>query len=88
MNNQSFDDVSKAEIESIENNMIQTKEKMTILAEKHARLRVKYDGLEEDLDKARKQATNLKKFIWTSDDPNIATLRNEILLAAKLIKDN
>ena len=42
---------------------------------------------EKALTKTRKSAAKLKKSVWSSKDPNIVDLRNQLLLAAKLIKD-
>ena len=45
------------------------------------------DKLKRKLAKAKREAANLKKFIWTSDNPNIVELRDQLLMAAKLIKE-
>lgn len=42
--------------------------------------------LRSKLEETKREATNLKKFIWSSNDQNIVELRNQLLMAAKLIK--
>ena len=88
MAKKTFDNLAKSEIRAIEKQIRQTVIKMNELADEHDRLGKSHYKLTEELTEAKKQATQLKKFIWTSDNPNIVELRNEILLAAKLIKDN
>lgn len=55
---------------------------------KKEKLADKRYNLEKELKRAKRQSTRLKKFIWSSDNPNIVELRNQILLAAKLIIDH
>lgn len=54
---------------------------------KKEKLADKRRNLEKILKKAKNELTRLKRFVWTSDNPNIVELRNQILLAAKLIID-
>ncbi len=95
MAKKTFEDLAHAEIniiqKMIDENLRQAHEaviEIERLREVVNTLDERHDSLIKDLDKAKRQSSKLKKFIWTSDDPNITELRNEILLAAKLVQDN
>ena len=51
-------------------------------------LEIQQKTLIKNFENAKKQSARLKKFVWVSDDPNIVELRNQIMMAAKLIQDN
>ena len=51
-------------------------------------LRIQRKQLESDLKRAKDDLGKLKRSVWISDDPNVIELRNQLLLAAKLVKDN
>lgn len=90
-----FDDVANAEVEAIQAHIEKTEDEERKIIRRIERsesdLRRVHRDLEElwkSFHKAKKQVTELKKFVWKSNNPNMVALRNEILLAAKLIKDS
>ena len=46
------------------------------------------NDLRTDLREARVRSDEMMEFIMESDDENVAALMNELLMAAKLVKDN
>ncbi len=88
MTTKTFDDVAQAEVDAVQKTIDLNKDQLIAAERKVSFLEKQREKLFVDLEVAKKQATHLKKFIWTSDDPNIVELRNQILLAAKLIKDS
>lgn len=91
----SYDDLTNAEIDAIQKKIDKASDDFeNILVDqneiykKKEKLADKRYNLEQRLEKAKKESARLKRFIWTSDNPNIVELRNQILLAAKLIIDH
>lgn len=89
-----FDDLAYLEIDaaekkvtSIESEIERIEKQIISLAKKGSRLEGELRDAEKTLKKTRRSATKLKKSVWSSKDPNIIELRNQLLLAAKLIKD-
>lgn len=91
---QTFDDLANLEVEGAEKRVASVEREMKRTLNQIERLRDKALSLDDDLEdaekalrKARTAAAKLKKSVWSSKDPNIIDLRNQLLLAAKLIKD-
>lgn len=80
-------DASEKRVASIERDMKRTLKQIEKLRDKAFSLDNDLEDAEKALRKARRSAANLKKSVWSSKDPNIIELRNQLLLAAKLIKD-
>ncbi len=92
---QTVKDMAFAEVQTIEKSIKKTVKEIRDSSNEIDRLEVKVDKLHDrhdrqkkSLEKAKRQATDLKRFVWTSDNPNIVELRSELLLAAKLLKDD
>lgn len=91
----SYDDLINAEVDAIQKKIDKTlsdfnkaeQDQQTIYNKKE-KLTDKRRLLEKSLKKAKNESTRLKRFIWSSDNPNIVELRNQILLVAKLIIDH
>ena len=91
----SYDDLASAEVDAIQKRIDKTEEERSRIIQqiedlesKWQKLSDKNEQLQASLKKAQKQFTQLKRFNWTSDNVNIVDLRNQLLLAAKLIKDH
>jgi len=91
---QPFDDLAYLEIDaaekkvtSIESEIERIEKQIISLAKKGDKLENELRDAEKTLGKTRRSAAKLKKSVWSSKDPNIIDLRNQLLLAAKLIKD-
>lgn len=89
-----FDDLANLEIEGDEKRVASIEREIKRTLKQIEKLRDKVLSLDDDLEdaekalrKARTSAAKLKKSVWSSKDPNIIDLRNQLLLAAKLIKD-
>ncbi len=94
MSKQNFQDLANAEINAVEAQIVKAQDDLRKIDDRLLEYNKKREkildnlvSLRVSLEKAKKQATMLKKFVWTSDNPNIVDLRNQLLLAAKLIKD-
>ena len=94
MTKQSADDIINRQVLTIENDIAminddihKTKDTIRKLDRKLEGLTDKRARLKKELDKAKTEMTALKRFVWQSDNPSVVALRNEVLLAAKLIKD-
>lgn len=92
---QALKDIAFIEVRAIEKSIEQTEKEMEDANKTIKRMETRIDNLDEKLYKqnkslrsAKRQSADLKKFIWSSDNPNIVELRGELLLAAKLIKDD
>ena len=88
------DDLVTAEVDKLLKELQKNEREIKKSEREAIKLEKKIDGLHmdrrrirTDLEKARNQLSTLKRYVWQSDNPNIVTLRNEILMAAKLIKD-
>ena len=88
-------DMAFIEVQAIEKELEKTLQEMENAYTTIKRMETRVDNLDENyrgqnrrLKKAKQQAADLKKFIWSSDNPNIVELRGQLLLAAKLIKDD
>jgi len=95
MSKQSFQDLSNAEIDAVKAQIVEarddlrkTDDRLLEYNKKRHKILENLESLKVNLERAKKQATVLKKFVWVSDNPNIVDLRNQLLLAAKLIKDH
>jgi len=91
---ETFNDLAYLEIDaagkrvaSIESEIERTQKQVISFAEKVDRLEDELYDAEKALKEIRRSATKLKKSVWSSKDPNIIELRNQLLLAAKLIED-
>lgn len=89
-----FDDLANLEIEGVEKRVNTIKREIRKTQKQMKNLNNKESELYDDLRNAEKalrsterQAATLKRSVWSSKDPNIIDLRNQLLLAAKLIKD-
>lgn len=89
-----FNDLANLEIEGAEKRVNSIKREIKKIQKQIHNLSDKELHLEDDLDdaegalrKTHRSAAKLKKSVWSSKDPNIVDLRNQLLLAAKLIKD-
>jgi len=89
-----FDDLANLEIEAAEKKVVliereikKTQKQIVNLVKKERQLDDELTDAEKSLTKTRRSAAKLKKSVWSSKDPNIVELRNQLLLAAKLIKD-
>jgi len=71
----------------IEREIKKTQKQIVNLVKKEGQLDDELTDAEKSLTKTRRSAAKLKKSVWSSKDPNIVELRNQLLLAAKLIKD-
>lgn len=80
-------DAAEKRVVSIESEIERIEKKIISLAKKGNRLEDELHDAEKTLGKTRRSAAKLKKSVWSSKDPNIIELRNQLLLAAKLIKD-
>lgn len=94
MAKENFQDLVKDEVDAIEALIIKSIDELNEVMDKidkymarQAFIADKIRLLKINLTDAKKQAGMLKKFVWTSDNPNIVELRNELLLVAKLTKD-
>ncbi len=92
---QKVKDMAFAEVRAIEKEIEKTRTEMSNAVKTISRLEIKIDNLDDKLEvqnrslrKAKRQAADLKKFVWSSDNPNIVELRGELLLTAKLIQDH
>jgi len=92
--NEIIDDMINTEVTKIEKNLENVREKISECENEIAIKKQKIRQLleiearyERDLEKAKKQMTKLKRSVWTSDNPNIVELRNQLLMTAKLIDD-
>lgn len=90
-----LNDMAFVEVRAIEKLMEKTTQEMENAYTTIKRMETRIDNLDDkyreqnrDLKKAKRQASDLKKFVWSSDNPNIIELRGELLLTAKLIQDN
>ena len=90
----SYDDIVNAEVDAIQKQIDKAREARSGISKKikdheaeRRRLSGRSEQLKKSLEHAKKESTRLKRFIWLSDNPNIVELRNQILLAAKLIID-
>lgn len=45
------------------------------------------ESLDSELKNAKEELGKLKASVWRSSDPNVVELRNQLLMAAKLIKE-
>ena len=95
MTTETFDDLANAEVDAVQKRIdsLQSKDKkikkqIQSLYTERERLEGQIDRARDSLSKAKKQSAKLKKLVWTSDNPNLVDLRNQILLAAKLIQDD
>lgn len=61
--------------------------KISELNKKKKQLYNKVETRRDLIQNVKKQGGELKRFVWASDDPNIIEMRNDILVAAKLIKE-
>lgn len=91
---ETFDDLANAEIDaakkridSLERKDRKIKRQIESLYEEREHLENQIDHAYDSLNRAKKQSAKLKKLVWKSDNPNLVDLRNQILLAAKLIQD-
>ena len=89
-----FDDLAYLEIAAAKKKVISIEREIKKIQKQVISLGKKVDRLEDELcdaektlGKTRRSAAKLKKSVWSSKDPNIIELRNQLLLAAKLIKD-
>ncbi|KKN00259.1 hypothetical protein LCGC14_1139500 [marine sediment metagenome] len=87
-------DVALAEIRAIEASIVQageeleqTREELKTLRLERNRLGSERAKLTRKLNKIKNQPGMLKKLIWQSEDPEIVALRNQLLLATKLVKE-
>lgn len=80
-------DAAEKKVTSIESEIEGIEKQIISLAKKGNRLEDELHDAEKILTKTRRSAAKLKKSVWSSKDPNIVELRNQLLLAAKLIKD-
>lgn len=94
MAKKSLNDVAFAEVRAVERSIIQTteeidqtREELKTLRSERNRLGNERNKLTRKLNKVKKQPGVLKKLIWQSDDPEIVKLRNQLLLATKLVKE-
>ena len=92
---QKVKDMAFAEVQEIEKEIKKTCTEMDSAQATILRMETRIDNLDDKLDdqrrllrKAKRQAADLKKFVWSSDNPNIVELRGELLLTAKLIQDH
>ncbi len=88
-----FDDLANLEIKAAEKRVKSVKREIKKIRKQMENLDTKNSELFGDLRDAEKalrnaesQAATLKRSVWSSKDPNIIELRNQLLLAAKLIK--
>lgn len=80
-------DAAEKRVASIDSEIERTQKQVISLSEKVDRLEDELYDAEKTLREIRRSAAKLKKSVWSSKDPNIIELRNQLLLAAKLIKD-
>lgn len=94
MAKKSYNEITEAEVIAAQKEVNKNERQITKAEKQRDQLRKDIDRLEnkqydlvKTLERVKKESAQLKKFIWTSDDPNIVILRDQLLLAAKLIKD-
>ncbi len=84
-----------AEINAARSRLDKNKKEITEAHDKIDRLKeiihelgVQQTKLRSDFIAAQEQSDEMMEFIMESDDENVAALMNELLMAAKLVKDN
>lgn len=77
----------EAEIEKAKENCFIVNKQATELRKVKDQLIRQRKSLDADLSRAKKELSKLKVDVWKSDNPNVVELRNQLLVAAKLIKD-
>lgn len=95
MTNQIFNDIIASEITGIECEIELIDKEIKKVHNQISRRRKEIITLSDRrqnkqrlLKRTKSQGTKLKKFVWSTDDPNIIELRNEILVTAKLIQES
>lgn len=94
MTNELIDEIALNKVYTIKKSITETQEKVEQICQeikaltlRRKTLNQEYKNLTIYLNEAKKQSSALKKLIWKSNDPEIVSLRNQLLLAVKLVKE-
>ncbi len=85
----------EVEIDNKDSEIEKTRTELELVSSRVSELRNRVEKLygertilQDNFKIAKDDLGKLKRSVWISDDPNVIELRNQLLLAAKLVKDD
>lgn len=90
-----FDDLVQIEMDTIQSEIDKLQREQDKISKRIKDLEIQDDRLwrkagrlTTSLGTAKKESAKLKRMAWKSDNPNVADLRDQLLLAAKNLQDS